>query len=222
MKPINSPDDFAALLREERAVLLLLFPWSDRAIESQAVVQEWESKSASQSGQNIPAVYQLAPDDQPYTWKWVNEVFGDSDEAQEVNGCVLWLKQGSVVGRVTDAAVAGVKLLSRITNDCFVRGNTHGATATDWLPNETALFEVELLQILCCPETYQKLKLAPQPLLDQINQQISAGRLQNRSGQSIEDAIDGGLVRADGRYLYPLRQNIPVLLVEEAISLAGF
>jgi uncharacterized protein YbaR (Trm112 family) len=218
MRPINSPDDFAALLREERAVLLLFFPWSDRAIESRAVVQEWETKLASQPGQNIPAVYQLAPDDQPYTWKWANEVLGDSDEATQVNGCVLWLKQGSVVGRVNNAATAGVKLLSRITNDCFVRG----AAATDWLPNETARFEVELLEILCCPETHQKLKLATQPLLKKINQQISTGRLQNRSGQAVGDAIDGGLVRADGRYLYPLRLNIPVLLMDEAIPLAGF
>jgi uncharacterized protein YbaR (Trm112 family) len=124
------------------------------------------------------------------------------------------------VGRVTDAATAGVKLLARITNECFVRGNIHGSAANDWLADTTPLFDVELLQILCCPETHQKLKLAPQPLLDQINQQISAGRLQNRSSQSIEDAIDGGLVRADGRYLYPLRQNIPVLLVDEAIPLA--
>jgi uncharacterized protein YbaR (Trm112 family) len=31
--------------------------------------------------------------------------------------------------------------------------------------------------------------------------------------------VDGGLVREDGRILYPIRQRIPVLLVDEGIAL---
>jgi uncharacterized protein YbaR (Trm112 family) len=41
--------------------------------------------------------------------------------------------------------------------------------------------------------------------------------LKNRAGQAITEAIDGGLLRADGRVLYPIRKNIPLMLAEEGI-----
>ena len=37
----------------------------------------------------------------------------------------------------------------------------------------------------------------------------------------VKEKIDEGLVRADGKYLYPIRHNIPVMLVDEAIPLSG-
>jgi uncharacterized protein YbaR (Trm112 family) len=60
----------------------------------------------------------------------------------------------------------------------------------------------ELLKILCCPDTHQELRT-----------------LKNRAGQPIKEKIDDGLVRTDGKYLYPVRRNIPVMLVDEAIPL---
>jgi uncharacterized protein YbaR (Trm112 family) len=33
--------------------------------------------------------------------------------------------------------------------------------------------------------------------------------------------LDGGLVRDDGRILYPVRDDIPVMLLDEAIDLDG-
>jgi uncharacterized protein len=222
MKEINTPADFKTLIAGEHAIAFIFFPWSRPAIESEALVREWEKKLAGQTGQNIPFVYQLSPDQHAYTWKWLNEAFGDSEDAPPVNGCVLWLQHGSVVGCVTDAAAASAKILSRVTQDCFSLGKNHASSATAWLSDETTAFNPDLLQILCCPETHQKFKLATFPLLEKLNQQIVGGHLQNRSGQSVQDAIDGGLVRADGQYLYPLRQNIPVLLLDEAIPLAGF
>jgi uncharacterized protein YbaR (Trm112 family) len=222
MKEITSPADFKTLLAGEHAIVFIFFSWSRPALESEAVVREWEKKLAAQPGQNTPVVYQLSPDQHGYTWKWLNEAFDDSEAAPPVSGCILWLQRGSVVGCVTDAAAAGAKTLSRITRDCFSLGKNHASSATTWLSDETTAFNPDLLQILCCPETHQKLKLATFPLLEKLNQQILGGRMQNRSGQSILDAIDGGLVRADGQYLYPLRQNIPILLVDEAVPLAGF
>ena len=50
---------------------------------------------------------------------------------------------------------------------------------------------------------------------------IAAGALTNRAGQPVKEKMDGGLVRADGRFLYPIRHNIPVMLVDEGIPLAG-
>jgi uncharacterized protein YbaR (Trm112 family) len=83
------------------------------------------------------------------------------------------------------------------------------------------MIDSELLKILCCPETHQLLQSAPPTLVDQLNQQISAGALLNRGGQPVTEKIDGGLVRADGRFLYPIRQDIPIMLVDEAIPLTS-
>lgn len=77
----------------------------------------------------------------------------------------------------------------------------------------------DLLSLLCCPESRQELKLAEAALVERLNRQIAAGALKNRAGLPVVEPIDGGLVRADGCYLYPIRRNIPVLLVEEGIGL---
>lgn len=69
------------------------------------------------------------------------------------------------------------------------------------MPSET------LLALLRCPETMLKLSRAPAELI--------AGKV-DRAGQSIEAA----LLRADGKVLYPIRNGIPILLAEEAVSLA--
>jgi len=48
----------------------------------------------------------------------------------------------------------------------------------------------ELLEILCCPKTKQPLQ-----------------------------EVDGRLITADKKIAYPIRNNIPVLLAEEAIDI---
>ena len=77
----------------------------------------------------------------------------------------------------------------------------------------------ELLEILCCPETRQALRLADAALIEKLNTQIASGTLQNRAGQPLKEKLDGGLVRADEKLLYPIRKNIPVMVVDEAIRL---
>lgn len=77
----------------------------------------------------------------------------------------------------------------------------------------------DLLEIVVCPESKQKLTIADQLVVDKLNEQIEAKTLKNRSGKEITEKIDGGLIREDGKYLYPIRQEIPILLVEEGIEL---
>jgi uncharacterized protein YbaR (Trm112 family) len=81
------------------------------------------------------------------------------------------------------------------------------------------MIDAELLKILCCPESHQELRTAEPELVQKLNGQIQAGTLKNRVGQPIKEKIDDGLVRTDGKYLYPVRRNIPVMLVDEAIPL---
>ena len=83
------------------------------------------------------------------------------------------------------------------------------------------MIDPELLKILCCPETYQEVRLAEPAVIDNLNGQIAAGVLTNRAGQPVTEKIDSGLVRADGKVLYPIRRNIPVMLVDEGIPLAA-
>jgi uncharacterized protein len=78
----------------------------------------------------------------------------------------------------------------------------------------------ELLEILCCPETHQDLRLADPAVVDKLNAQIAAGAVKNRTGQAVREKLDEGLVRADGKFLYPVRRNIPVMLVDEGIPLS--
>ena len=69
--------------------------------------------------------------------------------------------------------------------------------------------------------THQEVRLAEPTVIDKLNGQIAAGALKNRAGQLVQEKIEGGLIRADGTVLYPIRRNIPVMLVDEGIPLAG-
>jgi uncharacterized protein YbaR (Trm112 family) len=83
------------------------------------------------------------------------------------------------------------------------------------------MIDPELLKILCCPETHQGLRLADPAVVEKLNAEIASGKLKNRAGQPIQEKLDEGLVREDGRFLYAVRRNIPVMLVDEAIPLGG-
>lgn len=79
----------------------------------------------------------------------------------------------------------------------------------------------ELLAILCCPETKQDVALADPSLIGKLNDRITKGELKNKGGQAVTEKLDGGLIRADKKVLYPIREDIPVMLIEEAIPLEG-
>ena len=77
----------------------------------------------------------------------------------------------------------------------------------------------KLLEIICCPETKQDLKVADSSLIEKLNGLIEKKELKNRIKQPVNDKLDGGLVREDGKYLYPIIEEIPILLIDEAIPL---
>lgn len=75
----------------------------------------------------------------------------------------------------------------------------------------------DLLKILVCPETRQPLNSVGESLLADLNRRIAEGQLKNRAGERVDRALEGGLIREDGRWVYPVRQGIPVMLIDEAI-----
>jgi len=60
-----------------------------------------------------------------------------------------------------------------------------------------------LLEIICCPETHQPLRHADAELVTDLNQRIEAGTLLDRVEEKVGQKIDGGLLREDGKILYP-------------------
>jgi len=81
------------------------------------------------------------------------------------------------------------------------------------------MVDAELLKILVCPENKTPVSLADDALLALVNAAIEAGTLKNRAGDPVEERADAGLVREDGQYLYLIRDDIPIMLIDEAVPL---
>lgn len=77
----------------------------------------------------------------------------------------------------------------------------------------------ELLKLLVCPEDHTRLSHAPPDVIEAANRRVGAGTLRNRIGRPVERHLDGGLVRADGKYLYQVVDDLPIMLVDEAVPL---
>jgi len=77
----------------------------------------------------------------------------------------------------------------------------------------------DLLDILVCPETKQSLSLADDKLLNSINNKIKNGKLKNRSGENVKESVDGALLRNDKQFIYLIREDIPIMLIDEAVSM---
>ncbi len=75
--------------------------------------------------------------------------------------------------------------------------------------------------ILVCPADHTPLKNADEKLVAKVNRAIAGGEVVNRAGRPVEQPIDGGLLREDGVFLYPVLDGIPVLLPDEAIPMAS-
>ena len=81
------------------------------------------------------------------------------------------------------------------------------------------MLDPEFVKILVCPDNRTPVRVASKQEIKDLNQKIEEGILQNIGGRKVNDKLDGGLIREAGDRIYPVRKNIPVMLVEEAIKL---
>jgi uncharacterized protein YbaR (Trm112 family) len=87
---------------------------------------------------------------------------------------------------------------------------------------EVTMINKELLDILCCPETKQDITLVDGDIIKKINARIAEGSLKNRADQPVKEPVSAGLLREDRKFLYPIREDIPIMLIDEAIPFDQF
>ena len=74
---------------------------------------------------------------------------------------------------------------------------------------------------LCCPETKQTMTLLDEASLERLNRKIRDGKLENKGGSLVKEPLEGGLLRSDKKVAYPIREAIPIMLIEEGIPMDG-
>lgn len=81
------------------------------------------------------------------------------------------------------------------------------------------MIDQSLLDILVCPETKQRLQVAGDDVLGRLNASIESGSVTNRGGEAVTTGLAEALIREDGNVLYPVRDDIPIMLIDESIPL---
>jgi uncharacterized protein len=87
------------------------------------------------------------------------------------------------------------------------------------------MIDRRLLDILCCPVTKSPLRYLSAGELDAFNNAIAEGKLRTEAGTALTTAVTAGLITRDGRTIYRIEDDIPVMLGDEAITtaqIAGF
>lgn len=76
-----------------------------------------------------------------------------------------------------------------------------------------------LLEILCCPLTHVPLERMPDAKLARLNELIAEQRIKNESKILVEEPFEAALMTRDGKLAYPVRDGVPVLLIEQGVAL---
>lgn len=77
----------------------------------------------------------------------------------------------------------------------------------------------QLLELLRCPQTGQKLRLAAAQELEGLLARQKSGELLQTNGEKVAEPFEEALITEDGVLAYVIRGAISVLLIPESIPL---
>ena len=80
----------------------------------------------------------------------------------------------------------------------------------------------KLLEILCCPVSKTPLTRLSSSRLNALNKAIAAGEAQSVTGETINQALQEALITEDSNVIYPVIDDIPILLEERGIGCTQF
>lgn len=78
-----------------------------------------------------------------------------------------------------------------------------------------------LLEILCCPVTKMPLRELANDELVAINDAIASDQVVDGAGRKVGGALAAGLITRDAKSIYRIEEDIPVMLADESIAVAG-
>lgn len=78
----------------------------------------------------------------------------------------------------------------------------------------------KLLEILCCPATREPVELLDGQRLSALNERIVSGAVRNVGGEPVTEAFSEALITRDGKTIYEVRDDIPIMLIEKGLSAA--
>ncbi len=79
----------------------------------------------------------------------------------------------------------------------------------------------QLLEILCCPETKQPVRLATGEELAALNRAQAEGNLKTAKQVVYSKPLQAALIREDRAIAYRIEDEIPVMLIDEALQVQG-
>jgi uncharacterized protein YbaR (Trm112 family) len=83
------------------------------------------------------------------------------------------------------------------------------------------MIDQDFLGMLVCPATKKPLRVASPAELAKANAAIAQGALKNRGGAAVTVPWVAALATTDGSWLYPIQDDIPILLSSEAVATGG-